>query len=96
MTPEDHQSVVDVSKVVVNEYFDHYLTEVFPKTMDRLFSGHNSDINAHPEQMTALFRNKKRVDRWTWMFAGMSAMFGTAVGLGPMLYGWLQKLTQPK
>lgn len=96
MTPEDHQTVVDASKVVVNEYFDHYLTEVFPKTLDRMFAGHNSDINAHPVQMKALFDTKKKVDRWTWMIAGMSALFGTVVGFGPAVYSWLQKLSQPK
>jgi len=95
MTPEDHQAVVDASKVVVNEYFDHYLTEVFPKTVDRLFGTHNSDINAHPEQMTTLFRTKKRVDRWTWMFAGMSALVGSAIGFGPMVYHWLCGLPKP-
>ena len=96
MTPEDHQSVVDVSKVVVNEYFDHYLSDVFPKTLDRLFQAHNDDLKAHPAQMTALFKTKRKVDVWTWMFAGMSALVGTAIAFGPMAYGWLQKLTQPK
>ena len=96
MTPEEHQATVDIAKVAINEYFDHYLSEVFPKQMDRMFAGHNSDINAHPEQMTALFKTKKKVDRWTWMFAGMSALFGMVVGFGPVVYGWLQKLTQPK
>ena len=95
MTPEEHQATVDTAKVAINEYFDHYLGEVFPKQMDRMFAGHNADIEAHPVQMKALFNTKKKVDRWTWMIAGMSALIGTVVAFGPVVYHWLCDLPKP-
>lgn len=70
MTPAQHQETVDVAKVVVNEYFDYYLTEVFPQQMDRLFKNHNQDAEAHEPILEPLLRMKKKVDRTFWMITG--------------------------
>ena len=42
------QQAHDIAELEVNRYFDHYLTEVFPKQVDRLFAAHNTDATAHP------------------------------------------------
>ena len=88
MTSKDHQAVVDIAKVVVNEYFDHYLTEVFPAQLDRLFQSHNDDMKAHPVQFKVLAATKKKVDRATWMIAGMSVLIAFAVTAGELVYYW--------
>jgi len=92
VTPEEHQAVLDIAKLAVNEYFDHYLSEVFPRQMDRMFAAHNVDMTSHPEMFTTLFKTKARVDRWTWMIAGMSALIGVVMTSGAVLYHWLSPL----
>jgi hypothetical protein len=77
MTPAEHQAVVDIARLSCHEYFDHYLTDVFPKQIDRMFDGHNHDVEAHPIQFTTFTKAKRRVDRILWMVAGGSVVVGS-------------------
>jgi hypothetical protein len=77
MTPQEHQQVVDIARLCAHEYFDHYLTDVFPKQMDHYFKGH---VESCPVG--------KKVDRLKWMVAGMSALVVAGVTVGELLYYW--------
>jgi hypothetical protein len=88
MTPADHQQVVDIAKVVVNEYFDHYLSEVFPQQLDRMFTSHNESVEAHPKQFATLAKTKRKVDRATWMILGVTTLVAALGGLGSVVYYW--------
>jgi hypothetical protein len=87
VTPAEHQQIAELTELQVHRYFDHYLTDVFPKQMDRCFAAHNSDVDAHPEAFGTMRKTKRRVDRVLWMIAGGSAVggaiFGAAAGKFP-------------
>jgi hypothetical protein len=74
MDAKEHQATVDVAKVVVNEYFDHYLTEVFPSQLDRMFQSHNQDAEAHEVRFKVLVKAKRKMDRILWMILGGAAV----------------------
>jgi hypothetical protein len=78
VTPAERQQVLDIAELQVNRYFDHYLSEVFPEQMDRLFKNHDDNVDAHPVQFKTLYATKRRVDRVTWMFAGGAAVVSFA------------------
>jgi hypothetical protein len=81
MNPAEHQAVVDVAKVVVNEYFDHYLTEVWPKQIGIMLSSHNNDALAHDPRFvihTLTCPMKRKMDHLKWMVAGGAAVAGVA------------------
>jgi len=84
VTPEEHQATVDIARLHVHEYFDHYLTDVFPAQMERLFRDHNKDSRAHGPRFAfhlATCVTKKRLDRARWMLGGGSAVGGFVVAL---------------
>ena len=81
MTPQERQHAIDLIDLQINRYFDHYLTDVFPRQMDRMFASHNRDVEAHPVQFTTIVKTKRRVDRVLWMIAGGSTVIGLIGGL---------------
>jgi hypothetical protein len=84
MTPADHQAIVDASKVVVSEFFGHYLDVTFPAQIERILRGHNHDVEAHAAVLdvhTKTCPTKKRVDKLKWMIAGGAAVAGSAAAL---------------
>lgn len=82
MNREDRDRTVEMIQLGIHEYFDHYLTDVFPRQMDRCFDAHNSDSEAHKGAI-------QRVNRGGWMIAGMSALIGFASLIGAVTYYWL-------
>ena len=76
MTPSEHQQTVDIAQLVVNQYFDHYLTDVFPGQMREMFAAHNQDAEAHEPRLGSLVKMKRQIDRLKWMIAGGSAVAG--------------------
>jgi len=77
MSPQERQQVIDLAQLQINQYFDHYLSEVFPKQMKLYFDTHSVACPV-----------KRRVDRFTWTVTGMSALLTLAVTLGSLLYYW--------
>jgi hypothetical protein len=86
MTPQEHQAISDLAELRIHEYFDHYLTNVFPGQVGRIMEAHNADVNAHPTQFKTLASVKRKVDRTGWMLAGMSALAGAIGSLAAFLY----------
>jgi hypothetical protein len=81
MTPAQHQESVDIAKVVANEYFDHYLTLVFPGQIEQLFKAHNRDVNAHILLIAPIQKTLSRGKKFVWMVLGGSAVIGTLLGI---------------
>jgi hypothetical protein len=79
---------VDIANLAIHEYFNHYLTSVFPQQLDRMFESHNDDVTAHPVAFRELRATAGRVNRWGWMLAGMSALTGLAVTVGAIVRQW--------
>lgn len=69
MNAEDKQEVNDRVKLGVESYFNHYLTEVQPKILDRWLSAHDHNCKAHGAVA-------KRLDRYRWWLIGAGATFG--------------------
>jgi hypothetical protein len=88
MTSAERQQIMDIAELQVNRYFDHYLTTVFPEQIDRLFNGHNVDIEAHPVQFKMLDGVEQKVNRAAWMIVGMSALISFAGAMGALAYYW--------
>jgi hypothetical protein len=70
---------MDVAEVMVNRYFDHYLTDVFPQQMELLLKTHNADEGAHKGTI-------RKIHRGGWMIAGVSAFIAAAGAVGAVVY----------
>jgi hypothetical protein len=84
MNREDHDRTVEIAKLAINEYFDHYLSQVFPGQMERLFGAHNQDAGAHVPQFEIHVKTcptRRKVSRVLWMVAGGAAVLGAGIGL---------------
>jgi hypothetical protein len=81
----DHQEVSDIAKLRIHEYFDRYLTDVFPKQMKGLFEKHNMDVAAHQDQFAIhekTCRPGRKLSKVMWMCAGGTAVISAAATLG--------------
>jgi hypothetical protein len=81
MNKEDHDRTIEIAKLTVHEYFDHYLTDVFPQQTAAIISAHDQDAEAHRPVIIPLQRLKQRVDRVLWMVAGGAAVIGAGAGI---------------
>lgn len=88
MNTVERQQVLDLVDLQINRYFDHYLTDVFPAQLDRMFAAHNTDTEAHGTHFKVLSATAARVNRWTWMLAGMATLLSLALTAGA-LFGYL-------
>ena len=88
MTTEERQRIVDLVGLGVERYFNHYLTDVSPEQMDRVFKDHNSDVDAHPVQFKVVEKTERKVARFVWMIMGMSALVSFAVLVGTLVDRW--------
>jgi hypothetical protein len=81
----DRQEASDIAKLRIHEYFDHYLTDVFPKTVRTVFAAHNQDVAAHQDLLLIhekTCRSSTTIKRWKWMLAGGSLLIGAAGAIG--------------
>ena len=74
MSPEERQQVIDLARLQINEYFDHYLTNTFPQQLQTMFRAHNESVESHPDQFERLDKVEGRVNKATWMIAGVVAL----------------------
>jgi hypothetical protein len=84
MNKEDHDRTVEIARLSIHEYFDHYLSDVFPGQMGQLFESHNQDSDAHAPQFGIHVKTcptRRRVSKALWMIAGGSAVAGALIGL---------------
>jgi GMP synthase-like glutamine amidotransferase len=95
MTPAEHQEIMDIAEVQVNRYFDHYLSEVFPAQLDRMFASHNESTEAHPKAFKAVAEVTKKVNRLFWMGAGIAFLVTAAGAVGSVVYYWYQAIPRP-
>jgi hypothetical protein len=73
-----------MARLCVHEYFDHYLTDIFPQQTRALFAAHNQDAEAHDPRFSIHTKNcptARRVDRLKWMIAGGSVVAGATMTL---------------
>lgn len=89
MTSAEREEVLTIAKLAVNEYFDHYLADVFPAQMDRMFMAHDLDVNAHRGQFQIARETdptRRKLDRVLWLVLGATAAGAAAgTGLGKLL-----------
>lgn len=80
LSATDRQEVNDLVKLGVESYFNHYLTEVLPETLDRALSTHDHNCGAHDGAI-------KRMERYRWLVVGAIAggSAGAGMGLGKLL-----------
>lgn len=81
MTAAEHQQMVDISRLQVHEYFDHYLTDVFPKQIAEIMQAHNKDAEAHEPRIGPLNSMKRSFYRYKWMILGGVAVLGFVGGV---------------
>jgi hypothetical protein len=89
MSPQERQEVIDLAQLSIHQYFDHYLTEVFPPQMKHIMLAHDESVVAHEERFAPLIRSARKFNRIMWTVAGgiaVAGFFGTiAIRFGPQL-----------
>ncbi len=73
MNHEECEKTRLIAKVEVQDYFNHYLEEVFPEQLERSITAHNLDVTAHSVQIkTAIKAESSRIRLWLFslIFAG--------------------------
>jgi hypothetical protein len=81
MNQADHERTVEMIQLGVHQYFDHYLTDIFPGQMGRLFASHNQDAEAHDPRIeihVGTCKVAKKVNRMLWMISGGAMVLGVA------------------
>jgi hypothetical protein len=81
MTAAEHQQMVDIARLQVHEYFDHYLTEVFPTQICSIIDAHDKDGMAHEVRIGPLDTMKRSFYRYKWMILGGVAVLGFVGGV---------------
>lgn len=71
----DKQEVQMIAELEVRQYFDHYLTEIFPKQLAVTLEAHDQNCGAHGSIT-------KRFERFKWMLIGLAAGGGISGGYG--------------
>jgi hypothetical protein len=89
MTPAERQEVVDLAQLSIHQYFDHYLTDVFPQQIGHIMGSHEGNATAHEVRFAPLVKSARRFNRIMWTVAGgiaVAGFFGTiAIRFGPQL-----------
>lgn len=83
--PECREEISDLAKLRIHEYFDHYLTNVFPKQAKALFASHDADVRAHQDVLLVhekTCRTGTTIKRWKWMIAGAFSLIGIIGTIG--------------
>lgn len=76
MNSEDRREV----ELVVRQFFDHYLGEVFPEQLAQMIAAHDNDVRAHTRQIRdAVKAESSRVKLWLW---GIIFTGGVGGGIG--------------
>ncbi|MEM8737280.1 MAG: hypothetical protein AAGG38_02215 [Planctomycetota bacterium] len=65
----------DEVKDEVTSFFNHYMLNIFPKQVDRIFESHNKDETAHGGLL-------RRFDRTRWALVGLAVGLSFAGGAG--------------
>lgn len=73
LSDDQRQEVVTIAKLTVHEYFDHYLANVFPQSIQTVIDAHDHNCAAHGSVT-------KRFERFKWLLVGLA--FGSGIGGG--------------
>ena len=95
MTADEHQRIVEISQLQIHEYFNHYLTDVFPRQIGDIMDAHNGAAVAHEVRIAPLYRTKKQFEKFRWMILGGAAVVGCVGGLLAEHLGAIIKLLLP-
>lgn len=78
MTSADRKEVEMVAKLAAQQFFSHYLEEVFPAQLTAAVTAHNRDVTAHAPQIKgAIDMATARLKLWV-----LGLVFGGGIGLG--------------
>lgn len=75
LSDDQRQEVTTIAKLTVHEYFDHYLTNVFPESIQTILNAHDHNCAAHGSVT-------KRFERFKWLLIGLAGGSGIASGVG--------------
>ena len=76
-TPMTSEKARAIAELEVRRYFDHYLTNVFPRQLEAAIEKHDGDREAHGGV-------ERRFMRVFWI--GIGAALATGSGLGYIMY----------
>jgi hypothetical protein len=74
MNSDDRAEAATIAELEVHKYFDHYLTDIFPRQLADFFEAHNDDSGAHAKQFATHVVECpviKRFDRVKWLAIGL-------------------------
>lgn len=75
LNSKQRQEAQDVSELTVRRYFDHYLTEVFPKQIKEAIRTHDQNVFSHGGIV-------RRFARFKYLLMGFAAAGGFGIGAG--------------
>ncbi len=87
MTEREYKEMELIAKVSVQEFFSHYLNEVFPEQLAAAITAHNKDVTAHVRQIKiAVQAESSRFKLW---LAGLllTGGFGGGIGIAKWFLG---------
>jgi hypothetical protein len=73
MTSNERKQMEDIAELKVRQYFDHYLYQTLPATLDQAVASHNVDPSAHGGV-------ERKFNRMVWLAMGLAASGGGTVG----------------
>lgn len=68
------QQVSQMAELEVRRYFDHYLTNVFPKQVEAVVKAHDDANDAHGGRI-------KNLDKMRWVLTGAVGLLGLVGGV---------------
>ena len=70
---------------VIQQYFDHYLGQVFPDQLKQAITAHNQDVEAHKKQIRGAVQSESlRVRIWVMGVVFVCGL-GGGVGVGKLI-----------
>lgn len=84
LNENQRDEVKDIAELKVRQYFDEYLTNVFPSQVKQMITEHDNNPTAHDGVAGEVKKAK-------WLLTGAAAVFGigTGAGLRSLLAKWI-------
>lgn len=79
---DEMRQVEQIAELAVRQYFDHYLTDVFPQQVRAIREHTHLMVERHDQSDRAHGSVERRFNRLVWLTAGMAAAGGTGLGMG--------------
>lgn len=86
LSDADREAIVNIAKLEVREYFDHYLNVVLPRQEKANRHHTHLTVEAHNSSRKAHGGVEQKVNRMRWVLVGLGTGLGFLGGLGGKMF----------